>query len=196
LGRFNGTSYYSSPTLARSTLTIPYPQFGGITLQDKNANASWYNSMQLGYEVCSRNGLTLVANWMLSKQVYQNGYNDIQKLVLEHSIYQYDQTHNVKFSAVYELPFGVGKPFLNSPSRLWSRIVGGWETNVLFSYHSGLPWRLPTNFIYVKEAKLPSINWNSPVVQVVQPCVAQWNTNGSITLQSFSTKADAPITAS
>ena len=28
-----------------------------------------------------KNGLTLVANWTLSKQVYQNGYNDIQQLV-------------------------------------------------------------------------------------------------------------------
>ena len=88
-----------------------------------------------------------------------------------------------------ELPFGQGKRFLNSSSRLLSRLVGGWETNVLFSYHSGIPWRLPTNFIYVKEAKLPNIDWNAPVVQVVQPCVAQWNTNGTITMQSFSTKA-------
>ena len=48
---------------------------------------------------------------------------------------------------------------------------------------------MPSNFIYVKEAKLPNINWNAPVVQVVKPCVAQWNTNGTITMQSFSTKA-------
>ena len=47
----------------------------------QNANASWYNSMQLGYEVRAKNGLTLVANWTLSKQVYQNGYNDIQQQV-------------------------------------------------------------------------------------------------------------------
>ena len=80
-------------------------------MNDKNANASWYNSMQLGYEVRAKNGLTLVANWTLSKQVYQNGYNDIQQRVVERSIYQYDQTHNVKFSAVYELPFGQGKRF-------------------------------------------------------------------------------------
>ncbi|HEY1337351.1 MAG TPA: TonB-dependent receptor, partial [Bryobacteraceae bacterium] len=186
---FNGTSYFSSPTLARSTLGTPYPQFTGVTLNNTNLNASWYNSMQLGYEVRTHKGLTLVANWTLAKQVYQNGYNDVQKQVLERSIYQYDQTHNVKFSAVYELPFGPGKRFLTSSSRLVSRLVGGWETNVLFFYHSGIPWRLLSNFIYIKEAKLPNIDWNAPLVQVVQPCVAQWNTNGTITMQSFSTKA-------
>lgn len=186
---FSGTSYFSSPTVARSTLSTPFPQFTGVTLNNTNLNASWYNAMQLGYEVRTHNGLTLVANWTLSKEVYQNGYNDVQKQVLERSIYQYDQTHNVKFSAVYELPFGNGRRFLNSSGRLVSRLVGGWETNVLFSYHSGIPWRLPSNFIYTKEAKLPHIDWNAPVVQVVQPCVAQWNTNGTITMQSFSTKA-------
>jgi hypothetical protein len=109
--------------------------------------------------------------------------------VPERSIYQYDQPHNVKISAVYQLPFGKGRPFLNTSSRLFSRLVSGWETNVLFSYHSGIPWRLPTNFLYVQEAKMPKIDWHAPIVQVVQPCVAQWNTNGTITMQSFSTKA-------
>lgn len=189
LAPFSGTSYYSSPTLARSTLSTPYPQFGGITMNDKNANASWYNSFQVSYEVRAKNGLTLVANWTLSKQVYQNGYNDIQQLVPERSIYQYDQPESVKFSAVYELPFGKGKRFWNTSHRFVSRLVSGWETNILLSYHSGTPWRMPSNFIYVHEAKLPNINWNLPVVQVVQPCVAQWNTNGTITMQSFSTKA-------
>jgi hypothetical protein len=189
LAPFAGTSFYSSPTLARSVLSTAYPQFGTITLNDANANASWYNSMQLGYEIRAKSGLTLVANWTLSKQVYQNAYTDVQQRVRERSIYQYDQTHNVKFSAVYELPFGEGKRFWKPSNKLLSRVVSGWETNVLFSYHSGIPWRLPTNFIYVKEAKLPNINWNAPVVQVASPCVAQWNTNGSITMQAFSTKA-------
>jgi hypothetical protein len=91
--------------------------------------------MQLGYEIRAKSGLTLVANWTLSKQVYQNGYN-VQRRILERSIYQYDQTHNVKRSAVYELPFGDGKRFWKPSSKALSRIVSGWETNILFSYHS------------------------------------------------------------
>jgi len=133
--------------------------------------------------------LTLVANWTFSKQVFQNGYNDVQQLVPQRSIYQYDQPQAIKATAVYQLPFGKGRRFVNSSNGLISRLVGGWEANILFNYHSGLPWRLPTNFIYVKEAKSPNINWSSPVVHVVQPCVAQWNTNGSITMQSFSVAA-------
>jgi hypothetical protein len=189
LAPFNGTSYYSSPSLSRATLTVPFPQFGGITVVNENAAHSWYNSFQATYEVRATDGLTLVANWTLSKQVYQNGYNDIQRLVPQRSIYQYDQPESVKATVVYQLPFGRGKRFFDTSSRWGSRLVSGWETNVIFGYHSGIPWRLPSNFIYVKEAKLPHIDWSAPVVQVVQPCVAQWNTNGSITMQSFSIKA-------
>ncbi len=186
---FAGTSYYSSPTIARGTLQVTYPQFSGLTYTDENAAHSWYNSFQATYEIRARKDLTLVASWTMSKQIFQNGYNDIQKLVPERSIYQYDQPESVKVTAVYQLPFGPGRRFMNSSNGLLSRIVGGWESNVLFNYHSGLPWKLPSNFIYVKEAKEQHINWNSPVVQVVQPCVAQWNTNGTITMQSFSVAA-------
>jgi hypothetical protein len=189
LAPFNGTSYYTSPTLSRATLTVPYPQFGGITLAKVNAAQSWYNSFQATYEVRARNGLTLVANWTFSKQIFQNGYNDVQRLVHERSIYQYDQPQSVKATVVYQLPFGRGQRFFSSSGRLFSRLIGGWETNILFGYHSGLPWRLPSNFIYVKEAKLPNISWGAPTVHVVQPCVAQWNTNGTITMQAFSVAA-------
>ena len=109
---FSGTSYFSSPTLARSTLAAPYPQFGGITMVDANANASWYNSFQIGYEVRTKNGLTLVANWTLSKQVYQNGYNDIQRLVPERSIYQYDQPHNCQILGRVPTPVWKGQAVL------------------------------------------------------------------------------------
>jgi hypothetical protein len=189
LAPFSGTSYYTSPTLARATLGAPFPQFGGITLAKVNAANSWYNSMQVTYEVRARSDLTLVANWTLSKQVFQNGYNDFQQLVPERSIYQYDQPESFKLTAVYQLPFGPGKRFLTSSNGIVKRLVGGWEANILFNYHSGIPWRLPTNFIYVKEAKQPSIDWSASVVHVVQPCVAQWNTNGTITMQSFSVAA-------
>jgi len=185
LAPFSGTSYYTSPTLARATLGVTYPQFSGITETDANAAHSWYNSFQATYEIRARRDLTLVANWTMSKQIFQNGYNDIQKLVPERSIYQYDIPESVKATAVYQLPFGPGKHFLTSSKGFVGRLVGGWETNVLFGYHSGLPWRYPSNFIYVSNAKLTP-NWNSPVVRVVQPCVAQWNTNGTITMQNFS----------
>ena len=43
---FSGTSYFSSPTLARP-LGRSIPESGNITMADANANASWYNPSKL-----------------------------------------------------------------------------------------------------------------------------------------------------
>jgi hypothetical protein len=186
---FLGTSYYTNSTLTRSTLTVPYPQFGGITEDDMNANKSWYNAMQTTYEVRASGGLTLIANYTLSKQVYQNGYLDIQKLVPERSIYQYDQTHGINVTAVWAVPAGPGKHWLNSTHGIVGRLAGGWETNLMFHYHTGLPWAYPSNFIYVSKANIPNVNWSQPVVHAVQPCAAVWNDNGTITMEKYSVSA-------
>ncbi len=189
LAPFAGTSYYTSPTLSRAALTVPYPEFSGVTMTKVNDAKSWYNSMQVTYEVRAHKDLTMIANWTLSKQLFQNGYNDVQQLVPERSIYQYDQPQTFKITTVYELPFGPGKQFAGSSRGFVGHLIGGWEATMLLSYHSGLPWKLPANFIYIKEAKESDINWKAPVVHVVQPCVAQWNTNGTITMQAYSVAA-------
>src|SRR6185436_2622440 len=49
------------------------------------------------------------------------------------------------------------------------------------------PWALPSNVLYVKDATIHDISWSAPIVRGVTPCVAQWNDNGSITMQPFST---------
>jgi hypothetical protein len=154
-----------------------------------NAAKTWYNSMQVTYEIRAHKDLTLITNWTLSNELFQNGYNDVQQLVRERSIYQYDQPQLFRVTAVYELPFGPGKRFAGSSNGFIKRLTGGWEANMLLSYHSGLPWKLPANFIYIKEAKESNINWKAPVVHVVQPCVAQWNTNGTITMEAYSVAA-------
>ena len=85
----------------------------------------------------------------------------------------------------YELPFGQGKRFLKGGNGIVRRLVGGWQISILFSYSSGIPWGLPGNVAYLKEAKQSNINWSSANVRGVAPCVEVWNNNGSITMQPF-----------
>ena len=74
---------------------------------------------------------------------------------------------------------------------LWRKLAGGWQSSVIVQQQSGRPWTLPTNVIYVKDASLP-IDWNQPSIQAVKACVAQWNTNNTITMLKYS--ADAGCT--
>ncbi|HYZ86488.1 MAG TPA: hypothetical protein VE621_18885, partial [Bryobacteraceae bacterium] len=42
-------------------------------------------------------------------------------------------------SGVYELPFGRGKPLLNTTNPIVSRVVGGWQINGIYTYQTGAP---------------------------------------------------------
>ena len=50
----------------------------------------------------------------------------------------FDVRNNVTMNAVYELPFGPGKPFLNS-SGVLGRIFGGWQLSSIGMWHTGHP---------------------------------------------------------
>jgi len=39
---------------------------------------------------------------------------------------------------VYDLPFGHGKPFGNSSSRLTNTLIGGWQTSLITTFQSGM----------------------------------------------------------
>ncbi len=185
---FAGTASFSNATLSRATLANPYPAFGGLTQQMRNDGKIWYNSLQVTYEVRMKKDLNLLANYTLSKSIDQDGsYNDYQQRILQRSVSQYDRPHNITVASVYNLPFGKGKRFINSSNGVVSRLVGGWQNTVTFTYTSGLPWSLPGNVLYLKDATLTDIDWSAPIVRGIKPCVAQWNDNGSITMQSFST---------
>jgi hypothetical protein len=195
LPQFIGTSLNTNATISRATLANPYTAFGGLTQQMRNDGKVWYNSLQVTYEVRLKSDLNLLANYTLSKSIDQS-FNDFQNRVLQRSVSQYDRPHNLTIASVYNLPFGKGKRFLDSSNGLVSRVVGGWQNTVTFTYTSGLPWSLPTNVIYVKDATLPNIDWSAPIVRGIKPCVAQWNDNGSITMQAFSVTAVVRITIS
>jgi outer membrane receptor protein involved in Fe transport len=186
---FAGTSYFSSQNVTRATLAVPYPAYGALTEVTRNDGAAWYNSMQVTVETRRRAGANIIATYTLSKNTYRTGFNDVQRGIMQQGIYQFDRTHRLTFAAVYQLPFGEGRRLLNTSSRFWRRVASGWETTLMLQAQSGLPWALPSNVLYVKEAKVDNIDWSSPRIYGVKPCVARWNDNNTITMQPFSTQA-------
>ncbi|MCL6508703.1 MAG: hypothetical protein K6T59_16960 [Bryobacteraceae bacterium] len=48
-------------------------------------------------------------------------------------------THRLVASAVYELPFGRGKPWLAGARGVAGHLVGGWQINAIFTAESGVP---------------------------------------------------------
>ena len=208
LPQFAGTSRGTSPTISRAELARPFPQFGQLNQRGRNDGKLWYNALQVDYGIRAKGGLNVTFAYTFSKAIEQGGFdatntsngnssglngnnanqafNDPLRFVPERSVTSYDRPNVFKVSAVYELPIGKGKPFLNSNNAILSRLLSGWEYTNIFQYSSGRPWSLPDNVRYVRDGTNKDVNWSSPVIQAVRPCVAKVNDNGSITLQSYS----------
>jgi hypothetical protein len=57
----------------------------------------------------------------------------------------FDARHYITADALYDLPFGRGKMFLNSSSRLISETIGGWAVSGITTWHTGYPWSNASN---------------------------------------------------
>ncbi len=62
----------------------------------------------------------------------------------ERAVAPYDEPHNLSVSAIYSLPFGQGKRFLNRTGPV-NAILGGWRISTILQYKSGIPLRTQQN---------------------------------------------------
>jgi hypothetical protein len=59
------------------------------------------------------------------------------------SLVPWDQPQRLVIAAIYELPFGPGRKFVNSQNALVSRLVGGWQLATNTTFRSGTPMTVP-----------------------------------------------------
>ena len=158
----------------------PWPQYRQIQTGgqggDKSGHSS-YHAMVLRATRRYSNGLAFEWNYTFSKLIsdtddYNEGDGTTQDQYnrrLEKSIGQFDLTHVVKLSTVYELPFGRGKKFAGSANKLLDGVIGGWRIGLIQTYQSGLPIRITRNNplpIFNRDTR-PTItgydNWRAPL---------------------------------
>jgi hypothetical protein len=155
----------------------PYPQYALIDTISGGGDRlghSTYHSLELKLSRRYSAGLTLQASYVLSKALTDSdNYNstpssmDAYNLRLEKSIAGFDQTHNVKLTYVYELPFGRGKHFLTKG--VAAAVLGGWRVAGIQQYVSGTPISVGTTVSFpifngANRATVPTYDgWRSPV---------------------------------
>jgi len=142
------TSTLSASKIPYSQLLRPFPQFGAVEQLNTGAGHSTYSAGQLTVEHRTKNGLSVLFAYTFSKALDNVGemtsvagtYAGFQNLHCprcDRSRSDQDETHVVRWSTRYELPFGGGKPFLNRG--FISPIVGGWAVSGIYSFDSGRP---------------------------------------------------------
>ena len=194
IAAFNGTSYYSANTISYYNLLRPFPQFSGdLTQYGRNDSSIKYNSLQINYNLRIRGGLSLLANYTLSKQIEEWGFNDRWTNTYQQGPYYLDRPQILKITPMYELPLGKGRKFLTNAHGVVDRLVSGWEvTGFALDPFSGYPATLPgsgtngANAMILKDPRTPgggftgSTNYKGYIVRYWNPCVLRQYDDGSI----------------
>ncbi|MBS1826679.1 MAG: TonB-dependent receptor [Acidobacteria bacterium] len=196
LSAFNGTGFFTANTISRFQMARLFPQFNGnLTEAGRNEAKLWYDSLQVNYNFRLRGGLSLLGNYTLSKQIEQSGFNDPYNNVLQKSVYFLDRPQVLKVTAIYELPFGRGRKFMNSSNGFVDRLVSGWQvTNFVVNPNLGFPADLPSNVIPLKSPLTAAgwsgkTDWKANQVRAWSPCVLRQQSDGSIAPMPYSLAA-------
>jgi hypothetical protein len=135
----------------------PYPNWGVVNIRASGATAS-FNEAQVELTHRFGAGLALDSTYSWSRSLADNqGAGNAGSLCGEtacnRSADLYDRrseygntyapyTNNWVSTLVYQLPVGRGKRFANTSNKILDGVIGGWQTNNIFTVHSG-PWLTP-----------------------------------------------------
>jgi hypothetical protein len=141
-----------------ATGVAQYPAFAPAIGWRGSVGMSTYNGLSVAMRRAFSNGLLVAANYMWSHEIDNgsNGSGDGDNLDPQNPLCQacdtasgaWDARHVVNGNAVYQLPFGVGKPML-SQRGIANTIAGGWELTTTALARTGFPVNvlLPSSYI-------------------------------------------------
>ena len=126
------------------TGTRPLAGFGSFGLKANDGNDN-FNALQASLHRRFTRGLLFQMNYMYSHGIADAsigsgesvGFQDMACRACDRSSTNIDVRHTMTANAVYDLPFGHGKQFLQDGTA--SRIFGGWKFAAIASAQTGLP---------------------------------------------------------
>jgi hypothetical protein len=124
--------------------------------------ASTYHALLLSLERRFSNGLSLQSRYTWAHSINNgsvgggesNGPENVNCVRCDFGPSVFDIRHNFTANAVYELPFGTGKRYLNQGGAL-NKIVGGWSVSSIGLWHTGHPL---TVLLGINSTQLPDNN--------------------------------------
>jgi hypothetical protein len=147
-----------SPTIPVLALVLQWSQYCGfnsappVGIYNDPIGKNWYNALEVKLNKHTSHGLTINLAYTYSKTMdgsgYQNGYpyQDANEI---HYISQFDRTHVLAVTGVYELPVGRGRTFLSGAPAYVDYVIGGWMLGWNFGAQSGTPLGLNQGFDYL-----------------------------------------------
>jgi hypothetical protein len=129
----------------------PLPNFSQFGLKANDGNNS-FNALQLSLERRFSNGLLWQTQYMWSHAITDASIGAGESVAFQNqscracdrSSSPYDVRHTSTTNAIYELPFGPGRTYLDSPGAI-SAILGGWKISGLATASTGQPVNITIN---------------------------------------------------
>lgn len=171
---FQGSNYYSAPTIQALNFTRPFPEFGDITEYDINGGKTWYNALQLTASHRMSQSLTVHGTWAWAKQMDAGGFTDTIYRVQSRNIDSNDFSHRITFSGFWKLPIGRGHLLLRHANHYVDTAIGGWEFASIVTWQSGFPWELNGSTDYSGNASITRKVTPTKITGVNGACVGQW----------------------
>ena len=104
---------------------------------------TYYDSLQLKLNRRFSNGLGVISSYAFGKSIDYNSSTNQINLAANKGLASLDRKHIFTESVIYELPFGQGKRWAQSGFARW--VLGGWQTNGLWTWESGFPLDITTS---------------------------------------------------
>jgi hypothetical protein len=138
-------------TPANKELRRPYAGYSTIAQSVTNGRSN-YHALQQSLTKRFSGGYTFLMGYTFSKSIdlasqYHSGSGspidpaiaqDANDLNADRGLSSFDMRHRFTLSGVFELPFGVGKKYLDHPGVI-DKFVGGWSLSPIVTFSSGVP---------------------------------------------------------
>lgn len=132
--------------LAGKPLVAAFGRTADVSVRGDGVSSN-YNSFQSNLNKRFSSGLTFTAAYTWSRSLDvgsdQAGFTINNDFRRQYGPSNYDRTHMLTISHLYELPFGVGKKYLHSG--LAAYIVGNWQINGIYRLATGTPFNITTD---------------------------------------------------
>ena len=116
------------------------PLATSINLRD-SSEWSKYEALQAKFQKRLNHGFWLLASYAYAKSIDDaaTSYNPLDWDGITRGPSGNDFTHNITISSVYELPIGRGRALFTNMNPILDAIIGGWQTNGIYTFRTGLP---------------------------------------------------------
>jgi hypothetical protein len=143
----------NNPTINRGQLLRPYPQFTGVNEDLVSIGYARYKAFELVLSRRMSHGFQATVNYTLSRLTEATSFQSApydangNPAVPFDGLSSLDRTHHVAITALYELPFGPGKPIGDQTTGVLANLIGGWQFNLLHEYETGTPTAMPNGIL-------------------------------------------------